>query len=124
MTQGRAADGGGPPNGTARPAGNAPTNGPIRRTITIINPRGLHPRTITPFTRTANQFASAVTLWNGDLKADGKSVMDLICLVAEYGTEVVLEVDGPDAPAAVEPLAAILAAPGGEDFADEAGAGI
>ena len=32
------------------------------------------------------------------------------------GAEVVLEVDGPDAAAAVQALADILASPGGEDY--------
>jgi phosphotransferase system HPr-like phosphotransfer protein len=57
-----------------------------------------------------------VTLWNGDTKADGKNIFDLIGLMVMPDAEVVLEVDGPDAPQALDPLAAILAAPGGEDY--------
>ena len=37
-------------------------------------------------------------------------------LVVLPDVEVVLEVDGPDAPTAVDPLAAVLASPGGEDY--------
>ena len=37
-------------------------------------------------------------------------------LVVEPGGVVVLEVDGEDAAAAIEPLAQILAASGGEDY--------
>jgi phosphotransferase system HPr-like phosphotransfer protein len=58
-----------------------------------------------------------VTVFNGPTRADGKNLMDLIMLVAMPGAEVVLEVDGPDAPDAVEPLTEILASPGGENFA-------
>jgi phosphotransferase system HPr-like phosphotransfer protein len=37
-------------------------------------------------------------------------------LLAFEGTDVVLELEGPEAEAAVEPLAEILAARGGEDY--------
>jgi phosphotransferase system HPr-like phosphotransfer protein len=40
----------------------------------------------------------------------------LIGLVVMPDMEVVLEVDGPDAAMALEPLCEILAAPGGEDY--------
>jgi phosphotransferase system HPr-like phosphotransfer protein len=50
------------------------------------------------------------------MQADGKNLWDLIMLVVLPGTEVVLEVVGPDAPAAVDPLATVLASPGGEDY--------
>jgi phosphotransferase system HPr (HPr) family protein len=90
--------------------------GPIRRTVRVINPRGLHPRIIDLFTKTAKQFTSTVTLTHNGGRADGKSVWDLIVLVVEPGGVVDLEVDGVDAAAAVEPLADILAAPGGEDY--------
>jgi phosphotransferase system HPr (HPr) family protein len=97
-------------------AGSYGGNGPIRRTIRVVNPRGLHPRIIDVFTKTAKGFASAVTVFYGDMRADGKSVWDLIMLVVMPDTEVVLEVEGDDAGSAVEPLCEILAAPGGEDY--------
>lgn len=87
-----------------------------RRTIRVINPRGLHPRIIDLFTKTAKQFASSVTVWNGDLRADGKSVFDLILLVVLPETDVILEVEGPDASEAIEPLTKVLASAGGEDY--------
>lgn len=93
-------------------------SGPIRRTIRIINPRGLHPRIIDLFTKTARRFESAVRVWNGELQANGKDVWDLITLVVLPDADVVLEVDGPDAADAMERLGEILAAPGGEDYAD------
>lgn len=93
-----------------------PVGGPHRRTIRIVNPLGLHMRIADRFQRTAKQFACVVTVWNGDARADGKNVLDLLMLVAMPGADVVLEVDGPDAPDAVDPLTEILASPGGEDY--------
>lgn len=97
-----------PPNGAAE--------GPLRRTVLVVNPLGLHLRVADRFSRTAKQFASAVTVWNGEARANGKSISDLIMLVVMPGAEVVVEVDGADAAAALDPLAEILAAPSGEDY--------
>ena len=98
---------------TALGGGN---DGPFRRVVRIINPLGLHHRVADRFARTANQYSCDVTVWNGPARADGKSLWDLILLVALPDSEVVIEVAGPDARKAVELLAAILAAPGGEDY--------
>jgi phosphotransferase system HPr (HPr) family protein len=105
---------------TGRGGGNGPgprdENGPLRRVVRITNPNGLHPRLADRFLRTANQYACTITVWNGEARADGKNLWDLIMLVALPGAEVVLEVDGPDAPHALEPLAEVLGSPGGEDY--------
>lgn len=92
-------------------ANGMPAAGPLRRTVTVANPNGLHMRPATLFAQAARGFRAAVTVYNGPKRADGKSSLDLILLIAEVGTELVLEVDGEDAAAALDPLAAILAAP-------------
>ncbi len=68
------------------------------------------------FSRTAKTFTAVVTVWNADIRADGKNIWDLLGLLAFQGTDVLLEVDGPDAATAVDPLAAILANTGGEHY--------
>ena len=87
-------------------------NGPIRRTVRIVNPLGLHFRPANLFSQKAREFASRVTVVNGESPADGKSLTELILLVALPGAEVVLEVEGADAEAAIEPLTEILGSPG------------
>lgn len=84
--------------------------------VQIVNPLGLHQRAADRFCRAAKQYASTVVVHNGDRHADGKSIWDLIGLLVFPGMEVVLEVEGTDAATAVEALAAILGAPGGEDY--------
>jgi phosphotransferase system HPr (HPr) family protein len=84
--------------------------------IRVVNPNGLHPRLADKFIRTANQYTCDITVWNGPARADGKNIFDLILLVVLPDSEVVLEVDGPDAATAVDLLAEILASPGGEDY--------
>ena len=91
-----------------------PGNGPLRQSVTVCNPLGLHMRPATVFAQAARGFRSAVTVLNGDKRADGKSSLDLILLVAEPGVELVLEVDGEDAADALAKLAALLADRGEE----------
>ena len=91
------------------------TTGPIRRTVVIVDPAGLHIRPAVAFAKNAGKCRSAITVWNGEKRADGKSAQDLILLFAMPGTEVVVEIDGDDAHTAIDPLLAILATPGYED---------
>jgi phosphotransferase system HPr (HPr) family protein len=88
----------------------------LRRVVRIMNPLGLHHRVADRFARTAGMYDAKIVVRNGDLSADGKSLWDLMMLLAFEGTDVVLELEGPEAAQALEPLAAILAARGGEDY--------
>lgn len=101
-----------PPGACSTPS----PGGPLRRVVRVINPNGLHPRLADRFLRTAKQFACSITVWNGELKADGRNIFDLIMLIVMPDSEVVLEVEGPDAHHAVDLLAEVLGSPGGEDY--------
>jgi phosphotransferase system HPr (HPr) family protein len=87
-----------------------PMNGePLRRTFTIANPQGLHMRPITAFVEAASKFKSDVFLSKeGDAKINGKSPLGLLGLAAEQGTELILEVNGPDAHEALSALLEVL----------------
>lgn len=87
-------------------------NVPLRRTVTVANPAGLHMRPATAFAQCARGYRAAVTVWNGTKRADGKSSLDLILLVALPGDVLVVEADGDDAPDALNRLADLLADPG------------
>ena len=50
-----------------------------------------------------------------DKRVNGKSPLDLMLLAAEQGTELILEVAGPDAAAALAALVELLRAPPIED---------
>ncbi len=91
-------------------------SGPLRRTVRVVNPLGLHHRVADRFSRAARQYTARVAVFHGDARADGKSVWDLMMLVVLPETEVVVEVDGPAAPAALAALADKLAPAGGEDY--------
>ena len=89
-----------------------PTAGPVKRTVIVANPMGLHMRPASAFSSLARRFRCAVTVWNGPNKADGKSMLELILLVAMPGAELVVEADGDDAADAAERLTELLADPG------------
>jgi phosphocarrier protein len=72
-------------------------------------------RPATKFAQLANQFQSSVVVYKGDQRINGKSPLDLMLLGADQGTELTLEVSGSDAPAAIDALAELMAAPSADD---------
>ena len=94
-------------NGTAHPS-----TGPLRRTVVIVNPFGLHMRPATDFFELAISGPWDVAVWKGDKRANGKSLWDLIGLCVMQNNEVILEVDGDGANDVINRLADILANPG------------
>jgi phosphotransferase system HPr (HPr) family protein len=91
-------------------------NGRLRQTVVIANPQGLHLRPAMAFARLAQQFQAAVTVIHGDRSVNGKSLIDLMLLAVEQGTELIVEVDGADAQRALPALAGILAAPSADSL--------
>src|SRR5579862_6279686 len=73
------------------------TNGQVRSTVVITNPQGLHMRPAMAFAQAAQKFSSSVTVSHGDQSVNGKSLMNLLLLAAEQGTELIVEINGDDA---------------------------
>jgi phosphocarrier protein HPr len=90
-------------------------SGPLRRTVVVANPNGLHMRPATLFAQKARGFRAIITVWCDEKRADGKSSLDLILLTALPGAKLVLEVDGDDADDALELLATLLESTGDEE---------
>jgi phosphotransferase system HPr (HPr) family protein len=78
----------------------------------------LHLRPATAFAKLARQYESKITLHRDDRVVNGKSQVELILLAAEPGAQVILEVDGPDADAALPVLADLLGRPSCDDESD------
>jgi phosphocarrier protein HPr len=70
----------------------------------INNKIGLHLRAAGEFVKVAAQFASQITVYNGERSANGKSILGLASLAAARGTQVRIEIDGPDEEAAYKAL--------------------
>jgi phosphocarrier protein HPr len=69
----------------------------LEKKLVINNPHGLHARPASQFVQTAGKFSSSVSITRGDEMIDGKSIMGILSLGLECGTEIILRVDGDDA---------------------------
>ena len=68
----------------------------IERSVTITNRNGLHARPAAEIVKTAAKFESNITLTRDDLEVNGKSIMGVMMLAAEFGSTITLRADGPD----------------------------
>ena len=82
----------------------------VEKSITITNRYGLHARPAMQFVEIATRFASDVRLVRGEKSADAKSIMEVLMLAAESGTDLVIQADGDDAHEAVAALSGLVAA--------------
>jgi phosphocarrier protein HPr len=74
----------------------------------VADPVGLHARPAADFVRTANTFASTITVTSGGKNANAKSILQVISLNVRQGATVTLTATGSDADAALSALAALL----------------
>jgi phosphocarrier protein len=80
----------------------------IRETVTISNKLGLHARASAKLTKLAASYGSEVFMSRGGRRINAKSIMGVMMLAAGQGSEVELEVEGPDERAAFDALAALI----------------
>lgn len=79
-----------------------------QRSVTVRNPQGLHLRPADLIVRIATQFTSHIEVVKDGERFDGKSILSLMTLAAEQGTELVLQARGQDAEAALDALAELF----------------
>lgn len=87
----------------------------VERRVTVVNAHGIHARPAAEIVKTAARFAANVLLEKDGLEVNGKSIMGVMMLAAECGSEVIIRADGTDETAAVEALAALIAGKFGEE---------
>ena len=66
------------------------------RTVVLVSKHGLHARPAAELVRLAGRFESDIKLTKDDITVDAKSIMGVMMLAAECGSEVVITVEGPD----------------------------
>ena len=81
----------------------------LRKKLTIRNRQGLHARPAALFVRLANKFDSEITVRRGREKVNGKSIMGILMLGCEKGSQIELLIEGKDAQRALEELAHLMA---------------
>jgi phosphocarrier protein len=80
-----------------------------RRTVEIVNARGLHARASAKFVKAAAQFDAEVKVSRDGQTVDAQSIMGLMMLGAGSGSEIEIIAEGPEADAAVDGLAQLVA---------------
>ena len=86
----------------------------VSRDVEIVNPLGMHARPAAQLVKLASQYASEITIARDGMPINAKSIMGVMMLAAEQGCTVNISAVGPDAEAAVDALAGLVARGFGE----------
>jgi phosphocarrier protein HPr len=83
--------------------------GAISRELLIVNKRGLHARASAKFVQMVERFNAEVWVTRGSETVGGTSIMGLMMLAAGPGTTVIVSATGPEAEAALDAIAELVA---------------
>ncbi len=81
-----------------------------RRTVEIINKRGLHARASAKFVKLASDFDAEVMVSREGQSVDARSIMGLMMLGAGMGSVLELSAEGAQAEAALDALVELVSA--------------
>ncbi|MHB1034103.1 MAG: HPr family phosphocarrier protein [Pirellulales bacterium] len=76
--------------------------------MAVVNRQGLHARPAHLFVKLANQFESKIEVVKDSQRADGKSILSVIALCAEVGSQLMIEATGQDANDALDALGQLV----------------
>jgi len=79
-----------------------------RRGVRFSGAAGLHARPAAELVRVAQAHPGGIRIIAGGVTVDAASILSVMALTLGHGEEVVLEADGPDAPAALDVAARLL----------------
>lgn len=82
----------------------------VRRSVEIINKRGLHARASAKFVKMAAAYDAEVTVSKDGQTVDARSIMGLMMLAAGPGSEIEIEAEGEQAEQVIEALSILVAA--------------
>ena len=80
-----------------------------RATLEIVNRLGLHARAAVLLVQASTRFEAQVTVTKDGQSVDGRSIMGVMMLAAEQGSHIDVETTGPDARAALDAIAELVA---------------
>ena len=80
----------------------------IIKQLTVNNKLGLHARPAALFVQIANKFEADITVKKDNETVNGKSIMGILMLAAEQGSQIEIRADGEDAQNAVDELEKLL----------------
>ncbi|MCI0448452.1 MAG: HPr family phosphocarrier protein [Chlorobi bacterium] len=68
----------------------------IEKTVTIVNKAGMHTRPASILVKIASKYKSDFYIIKNGFQINGKSIIGVMSLAAEQGSEVTLKFEGPD----------------------------
>lgn len=68
----------------------------IEKTVTIVNKAGMHTRPASALVKIASKYKSEFFIVKNGFQINGKSIIGVMTLAAEHGSQVTLQFDGPD----------------------------
>ncbi len=80
----------------------------IERIVRIENKLGLHARPASLFVKNASRFESDIKLIKDGIEVNGKSIMGVMMLAAEMGSEITIKIDGADEEKAMKTLVKLV----------------
>jgi phosphocarrier protein len=80
----------------------------IERSVQIVNRLGMHARPAAEFVKLASRFRADVRVEKEGLEVDGKSIMGVLMLAAEQGSQLTIRAAGHDAEAALAALCELV----------------
>jgi phosphocarrier protein len=86
----------------------------VEAAVRIENELGLHARPAALFVKQANRYRSEIFVCKDDMEVNGKSIMSVMMLAVESGTEIRIRAVGEDAEAAVKALVELVRSGFGE----------
>ncbi len=87
----------------------------LRRSLTIVNKKGLHARASAKFVQVAERFDAELTITRDGVTVGGQSIMGLMMLAASQGTDIEIVATGREAEAALGAITALIADRFGEE---------
>ena len=80
----------------------------IEEVLKIINRHGLHARPAAQFVKIAGKFKSDIKVIKDGLEVNGKSIMGIMMLAAEPGSDIVVFIEGEDEKEAFDALKELI----------------
>lgn len=80
----------------------------VQESVKVSNRLGMHARPAAMFVSHASKFKSEVFIQKQGLKVNGKSIMGVMMLAAEMGSELIISAEGEDEKEAVRVLVELV----------------
>lgn len=87
----------------------------VQSSFVVTNALGMHARPSALFAKTAACYDARISVRNGGGFVDGKSILELLMIGAQKGTELTVVADGCDADAAMQEIRGLFGTAFGEE---------